>query len=317
MKRLGLILAILGLGLGSAACQLPALTPASPTPATVSGLARLQPGDGSDLLDPLLASGTLRAGIHVWPTAEYAPPAFRDTAVGGALNGFEVETIRLVAAGLGLELELIEADPQALAQGTWGNQWDVGLGLLAPLDQPVPGAAPGLSYTIPYVYLPTGIALAAADNRIEGLDQLVGQRLGVLEQSLYQRQLTASAPLTIQQQQFSLAFPAGIRPVPLSSLQRGIQSMSRTAPDEREFDALFGPTPIFEQAIGQGERIKLAPEAKFIGFHPAAIAVVPRDGLAVERLISELNRVLVALQQQGILAELHLKWYGQDYSRPR
>lgn len=317
MKRLGLILAMVSLCLGNAACQLPSLTsPPPPTP-TAPGFASVQPGDGSDLLDQLLANGKLRAGMRVWPAAEYAPPAFRDTVTGGALNGFEVETVRLVAAGLGLELELIEADPWLLEQGSWDNHWDVGLGLLAPLDQPAVGASPALRYTIPYVYLPTGIALAAADHRIEDLDQWVGRRLGVLEYSLYQRHLMAQAPLTIQQQQFLLAFPAGIRPVPLSSLQASIQVLGRVGPDERPFDALFGPTPIFEQAMRQGERIKLAPKAKFTGFHPASIAVTPRDGLAVERLISEINRILVALQQQGLLAELHLKWYGQDYSRPR
>ena len=92
-----------------------------PTPAPVL-IPPIQPGDGSDLIDRLLARGVIRVGPRVWPEAEFSPPAFRgfsNAATGGALNGFEVDIARAVAENLGLELELIEAYPPVIASGDW------------------------------------------------------------------------------------------------------------------------------------------------------------------------------------------------------
>src|SRR5688572_5147081 len=96
----------------AAQCQAtpqPMPPPTSPPPTPIL-IPPIQPADGSDLMDRLLETGVIRVGIRVWPEAIFSPPAFRgfsNAETGGALNGFEVDLARLVAEGLGLELELV------------------------------------------------------------------------------------------------------------------------------------------------------------------------------------------------------------------
>ena len=105
----------------SAQCQgLGAEPTPAPAPPTIVLIPPIQRGDGTDLIDRLLDTGVVRVGVRVWPGPEFSPPVFRDVTTaesGGALTGFEIEITRAVLEGLGLELELIEADPRLLNSG--------------------------------------------------------------------------------------------------------------------------------------------------------------------------------------------------------
>lgn len=301
-------------------CQLlPTPTPQPSTPIVVPSL---QPGDGTDLLDQLLERGRIRVGIRVWPDPDFSPPAFRDVssaAIGGALTGFEVETAELIATGLGLELELVQADPQTIISGDWQGEWDVAMASLAP-TAPRPPDAPGqsLTYSLPYAYLPMGVLIPGEEENIETFDDLSGRTVGALEYTLYQDLLTPGPDQGALQQRYLTTFaPADVTLVPLSNLPKSIRSLGDAAQsDEIQLKAIFGPTPIFQQAIERDLPVKLAPEAKRVGWHPLSVAAVPRDGLTPDRLVSEINQTLLRLQEQGTLAEVQYRWYGQDLSVP-
>jgi ABC-type amino acid transport substrate-binding protein len=83
---------------------------------------------------------------------------------------------------------------------------------------------------------------------------------------------------------------------------------------EAEFqgELLFGPGPIFEEAVKSGLPVKWVK----VGVQPLAIAAVPVENLKVDRLVLEINKILARLHRQGTLAEIYLKWYGQDFSQP-
>ena len=320
------IATILLLLLVAAQCQATAPPDASPapqppTPAPILILP-VQPGDGTDAMDQLLETGVLRVGIRVWPEANFAPPAFRgfsNAETGGALNGFEVDIARLLAAGLGLELELIEAPPLVIAGGEWRGEWDVALASLTPFDQPLQGmSAQKMAYSQPYGYLPMGVLIPVSGDNIQTLEDLSGQRVGVLEHTAYQRLLTpAEGPLTVQGQLLIPPPPPDVRLVVLSNLPKAIRRLGRPKLENGPpLAAIFGPTPILEQAIRSDLPVKLVPEAGHVGAQPLAIAAVPQNGLKIERLVLEINKVLARLQRQGDLAEVYFRWYGQDFSRP-
>ncbi|MCB0211004.1 MAG: transporter substrate-binding domain-containing protein [Anaerolineae bacterium] len=321
--RLLLILAIALIT--TAQCQWGfAATPESqPETATPVLIPTLAPGDGSDLLDQLLEEGRLRVGVRVWPEAEFSPPVFRDvttTDTGGALTGFEVEVVRLVAVGLGLELELIEADPQILVTGSWTNEWDIAIASLTPVDQPLPNTpAQNMVYSIPYAFVPMGFLIPADEEAINEFGDLAEHKVGVLEHSIHQRLLTpGGSALTVQQQQFMLKPPDDIQLVILSNLQKSIRELGQSDSEANpQLDAIFGPTPMFEQALDRDLPIKLAPQAERVGLQPVAIAAVPRDGLKVDRLMQAINQILNRLREQGVLAEISQRWYNQDLSRVR
>jgi ABC-type amino acid transport substrate-binding protein len=299
--------------------MLPTTQPPSPAPLLIPPI---QPGDGTDLMDRLLETGVLRTGIRVWPEASFSPPAFRgfsNAETGGALNGFEIDIARLVAEGLGLELELIEAPPLVIAGGAWRGEWDIALASLAPFDQPLEGVpAYNMVYSHPYGYVPIGILLPESENNIQTLAHLSGRRVGVLEHSALQRLLTPTeAQLTVQGQPLLSQPRPDLQLVVLSNLLKAIRQLGQPeGADDFRLEALFGPAPILEEAVKRGFPVKLAPEAYSIGIQPLVIATVPQDGLKVERLISEINKILSRLQRDGTLAEIYLRWYGQDLSRP-
>lgn len=293
---------------GRAQLSSPETDAPAPAPASL-----LQPGDGTDLLDRLLETGVIRVGIRVWPEAEFSPPVFRglsNSVTGGALNGFEVDVARLLAQNLGLELELVEAYPPVIANGDWRGQWDVAIASLVPFDQPAALSVAPLYFSRPYAYMPMGLLGPAATS--PGFEQLSGRRIGVLEHSAYQLLLTPEGrSWTVQGQPVLADFPLNAQPFVVSNLLKAVHEL----PGSDRLDALFGPAPVFEQAIEAGLAVNLAAGPERLGFQPLAVAVVSQDGLKVDRLLAEINRVLDWLDRSGNLAESSFRWYQQDISR--
>jgi len=298
---------------------LPTAPPPTPTPQLIPPI---QPGDGSDVMDRLLETGVLRVGLRVWPEANFSPPAFRgfsNAPTGGALNGFEVDIAHRLAEHLGLELELIEAPPLLIAGGDWRNAWDIALASLVPFDQPLAGSpAQTIIYSQPYGYLPLGVLVPAQVENIQSLAQLAGQRVGVLEHTAEQRLLSeAEPPLTVQGQPILPAPVPQMQLIVLSNLPKEIRELGQPEnEDGAQLDAIIGPAPILQEAIKREFPVKLAPDAAQVALLPLAVAAKPQDGLAAERLVAEINQILDRLQRDGTLAEIYLRWYSQDFSRP-
>lgn len=282
-------------------------------PATPSPAALIRPGDGTDLLDRLLETDIIRVGVRVWPEAEFSPPVFRgfsNAVTGGALNGFEVDVARLLAQNLGLELELVEAYPPVIASGDWRGQWDIAIASLVPFDQQATSTVSPLYFSRPYAYMPMGLLAPAASS--PSLEQLSGRQIGVLEHSAYQALLTPeSRTWTVQGQPALAEFPANVQPFAVSNLVKAVHEL----PGSDQPAALFGPAPVFEQAIQSDLAVSLVPGSERLGFQPLAVAAVRQDGLKVDRLLAEINRVLDWLDRSGTLAESSFRWYQQDISQ--
>lgn len=293
----------------------PTATPQpSPTPMLIPAIRR---GDGSDLLDRLLDKGIIRVGIRVWPEASFSPPAFRgfsNAAIFGALNGFEVDVAKAIALNLGLELELVEAYPPVIANGDWRGEWDIAIASLVPFDSPPPNTLPDMRYSRPYALMPTGL-LVSQSSSITDATQLGGLAVGAFEHSIYQRMLTPGEQLpTVGGHSLRGELSRDARLMVLSNIQKTIRE---TEDGPGRVDAFLGPAPVFEQAITENNLpLRVIRNNSTLPPHPLVIAAVPQDGLTVDGLLAEINKVLARLQRQGILAELSLKWYGEDISPP-
>ena len=290
-----------------------------PTPSAVL-IPPIQPGDGTDLLDRLLKKGVIRVGIRVWPEAEFSPPAFRgfsNAAIGGALNGYEVDIARLLAVFLGLELELVEAYPPIIDSGDWRGEWDVAIASLVPFDEPPPGTVSPLSYSRPYAYMPTGI-LVSETSPVESAAELPGQQVGVFEHSVYQRLFSSlEFTPTVAGQPLNRIPASDVQLVVLSNMQKTIRQMGDPTLNGDTPGAIIGPAPVLEQALSGNELpFKIVRDPANLPAHPLVVAMVEQDGLTVERLKAEINTILERLERQGTLAELSLRWYDQDLSQP-
>ncbi len=167
--------------------------------------------------------------------------------------------------------------------------------------------------------MPMGILASSNQDDIRSLEQLANQKVAVLEHSAYQRLLAAPLDtLTVQAQPLLPALPRDIQPVPISNLAKAIHQLSDTTdPETNEFVAIFGATPILQQAVKSRLAVKLLPQAQIIGFQPLAVGTVPQDGLKVERLILEIDKILERARRQGTLAEIYVRWYDQDLGQIR
>jgi polar amino acid transport system substrate-binding protein len=318
--ELWLLVFVAGLLLTAGCRPLAPEPPATPLPTPTPVLIPpIQPGDGTDLIDRLLETGVIRVGIRVWPEAEFSPPAFRgfsNAAIGGALNGYEVGLAYLIARGLGLELEMVEAYPPVIAGGDWRGEWDIAIASLVPLDQPTGTVA----YSEPYAYFPTGILVPTGSN-IQSPEQLAGRRVGVFEHTVYQQMLTASEPVPVVQDTPLIASrPKNSQLVVLSNVQKAIRQLGQTEPADNglQVDAILGPAPVFQQAISQSELpLNLLRDDASLPPHSLVVAAAPQDGLKVDRLLDEINKLLARLHRQGTLSEMSLEWYGEDFSRPQ
>ncbi len=111
--------------------------------------------------------------------------------------------------------------------------------------------------------------------------------------------------------------PADLQLVVLSNLLKAIRQLGQPERlDDAGLEALLGPAPILEEAVKRGFPVKLAPDGHNIGIQPLVMAAVPQAGLNVDRLISEIDKILTRSQRNGTLAEIYLRWYGQDLSQP-
>jgi ABC-type amino acid transport substrate-binding protein len=109
--------------------------------------------------------------------------------------------------------------------------------------------------------------------------------------------------------------PADLQLIVLGNLAKSIRQFGDATPENQpQAEVLLGPAPMFQEAIASGLPVKLAPQGSQVGLQPLTIAAVPQDDLKVERLMAEINKILERLQRQGTLAEIYLKWYGQDLS---
>jgi ABC-type amino acid transport substrate-binding protein len=221
-----------------------------------------------------------------------------------------VDVAHAVAEGLGLELELVEAYPPVLATGDWRGQWDIAIASLVPFDQPPPAAVQSLVFSKPYGYLPLAVLIPAVDGRTQTLADLSGQRVGILTHSAEGRLLSAGGQsLTFQQQALLSTLPANLQLVPQDNLPRAIRELGGSS-----LTAIIGPSPVLSEAIKSELPVKLAPKAANFTTLPVAVAVVSPEGLKVDRLITEINKVLNRLRRQGTLSEIYLRWYEQDFS---
>jgi ABC-type amino acid transport substrate-binding protein len=310
-----ILLSVLFIFLVAAQCQpegqsaIPTQEPATPIVALIPPIPT---GDGTDLIDRLLAEGVIRVGIRVWPGPDFSPPAFRgfsNAETGGALNGFEVDVAHQIADGLGLELELVEAYPPALATGQWQGEWDIAIASLVPFDQ----SPETMIYSQVYGYIPLAV-LVPANSTIQGPNDLAGKRVGVLEHSAAQRLLaSAGLSLTVEQQPVLASLPANVQPVPVSNLLNSIKQLGTPHAEAEALDAIIGPVSILQQALKSELPVKLA--APNIGVQPLAIAIVPQDELKIDRLVAEINNTLARLHRDGTLAEIYVRWYEQDFSQ--
>ena len=137
----------------------------------------------ADKLQDILNNGTIRIGV----LADSAPWGFRDGA--GELVGFDIGLAKLVAADLGVELQIVEVTGAARLPSLLSDQIDV---LIAAAGA-TPERAQQVMFTSPYVATDLGVYGAAASDGFETTADMAGKAIAVARGSTLDVWLTDNA----------------------------------------------------------------------------------------------------------------------------
>jgi ABC-type amino acid transport substrate-binding protein len=257
----------------------------------------------TDLLDVVKERGYLKVGVRVWPDANFNPPLARSPL--GGLFGYEVDLAWVLADGLGVGLEMAEADPRRLQAGDWQGEYDLALAWLPITDD----LQPQLIFSVPYAYDRAWLVVHRDNETIPDFDSLTGKRVGVPVFSLYEQILIGQNP-TVQGQAIAGSIPAGIDLHVYNRDGNAIRDLAEG--DGVVLDAVIHSQLVLQTAIVDdlmplkqvGEPLLLAP----IG------AVYDRSGMPSEQLRIAVDDILSRRLRDGTLADISLKWYEEDIS---
>ena len=91
-------------------------------PAEEEAPAEEAPAAADDLLAKVLAEGVIRVSTD----PNYAPQSLLKP--DGTFEGFDIETATEIAKRLGVEVEFVTPEWDAITAGNWGDQWDMSVG---------------------------------------------------------------------------------------------------------------------------------------------------------------------------------------------
>jgi len=229
--------------------------------------------------DGTSAAGVLRVGTE----GTYSPFSFH--GAGGDLTGYDVEVITAVADELGLEVEFSETTWDSIFAGLEAQRYDVIANQVTVNDERVAK----YDFSEPYT-VSTGVAVVAADDdTVTSIDDVAG--------------LTAAQSATSNWSQ--VAADAGAKVEPVEGLTQAI-ALLRQGRIDVTFNDDLAVLDYLKQSGDTSVRIA------FETGDTVEQAFALRKG---SDLTAQIDEALATLRADGTLAEISLRWFGEDVSR--
>jgi polar amino acid transport system substrate-binding protein len=226
-------------------------------------------------------SGTLVVGTD----ADYPPQSSIDPDTK-ELVGFDIDVAKRAGDLLGLKVEFVNPNWDAVAEGLDTQRFDVYIGSL-PAGA---GGNPAIAYSAPYYYSSAQLVIPKGETKIASADELQGKVVGVTAQTSYQAYLEKVGGIVVQVYTSDAdaldALEAGmVNAVLLSDLTAG-------------------------EALSGGKPIALSGKPYF--YEPLAFGL-KKDESDLKALF---DSTIKTLRDDGTLTELSRHWYAMDATRP-
>lgn len=231
-------------------------------------------------LTDVLESGTLTVGTE----GTYRPFSFHEDG-SGDLTGYDVEVVEAVAAELGVEVKFEETQWDAIFAGLEAGRFDV----IANQVSITPERTEAYTFTEPYT-VSTGVIVVRTDNEdITSFESLAGKRTA--------QSLTSNW--------YTLAEDSGAT---IEAVEGWAQSVALV--EQERVDATINDKLTFldYQQTNDASGLKIAAETQEESLSAFAVA---KDATALAEAIDE---ALAKLTEDGTLAEISEKYFGQDVS---
>ncbi len=236
--------------------------------------------------DDLLARIQARGTLVIATEGNWPPWTYHDE--GDALTGLDVEIGTLIANGLGVAPDFQETVWDAILAGVDTGRFDIACNGVGYTEE----RAEKYSFSTPYVYTPKVLVVRGDNDDIHTLEDLAGRT-------------TANSPSSTYA---TLAEEYGATVTYINTLDETIQLLEQG----RVNATINARVSIEDYLAGHPDAdIKIVQE---LPGDPVAFPM--RKGEDAESLVAAVNGILDQARQDGTLAEISLRYFGEDRTQP-
>lgn len=252
-------------------------------PLAAAALVGTTPARAADLLDTVKSAGVLKIGIE----GTYPPFNYRGT--DGQLDGFDVDVAKAVAQRLGVKPMFVTTEWSGIIGGLVAGKFDVIVNQVAITDE----RKKSLDFSQPYTYSAAQLIQRKDDKReFASLEALKGHKLGVSLGSNYDKLAKAVPGIDVR------TYPGA--PEYLRDLAAG------------RVDAALNDRLMLAYLI-KTSNLPLRPGAVLQDTNQS-VGIPFRKGNP--KFAKAIDDALSSMKQDGTLAKLAEKWFGEDVSKP-
>jgi polar amino acid transport system substrate-binding protein len=279
----------------------------------MGALPTTRPASSSDLLEKILARGTLVIATDPAypPQSELIEAATREPNSKCApteypadeLTGFDVETAVEIARRLGVEPCFVTPPWTQLTAGNWDGRWDINVGSMAI----TPDRMEMLYFTQPYYATPAALFVHQDNITFAEPADLSGKRVGACTNCTYEAYLQGTLVIPGAEIEFVINDADVIGyDVDLPALE------DLALGDGNVVDAVLVAQPTGLQAIEDGLPIKQLGGSVF--FEYLAAAIDKKSSQDPAAFVQKASEIIQDMHQDGTLLRLSQQYYGQDFT---
>jgi len=276
-------------------------------------------GSGAAQADNLLDAIKQRGYILVSTDPNYEPQSFlntegkrpadskcpSDALTTAEMQGLDVDVAIAVGDGLGVETCFATPDWDVITAGSWADKWDVSIGsmTITTSRQQI------LDFSVPYYYTPAIIAVRA-DAGIGSMADLNGQALCAGTSTTYELWLDGDIEGLGLPASSIYADAPNVTVVPLPTDQECAQAI---ASGREDFVGYVTSETVINANIDAGFPIVKLGSAVFS--EDLAASFDKSSTLPTDSLRAEVDKIFNAMNSDGRLSTLSIKWLGEDLTQ--
>jgi polar amino acid transport system substrate-binding protein len=292
-SSLALLITLVACGGSATPTSAPSNTNSTAAPAATTGS---ETSGQKDLLDTVKERGVMRVSTD----ANYAPQSYFDEKTK-EWTGFDIDTAREIAKRLGVKVEFVTPQWDAVTSGNWAGRWDVSIGSMTITAE----RQKVLDFTPPYYYSLAQFGIRAdLSGTIKTVDDLNGKTVCVASATTYESYLNGKLDIPT----ISIPTPKGIKVAPVETDQQCIQTMQS---GRKEYDAVLTAANVVNDGISKGA--PLAFLGKPVFSEPLAIAI-DKSSAPNSKFVEAVSKAITDMHSDGTLNKLAMQYFGYDLS---
>lgn len=220
----------------------------------------------------------------------------------GTFEGFDIAVANEIAERLGVTVEFVTPDFAEVEAGNWADRWDISVGSMTVTAS----REEVLDFTQAYYFTPAQVG-ATTESGITDLAGLSGQTVCTGESTTYQFWLEGTLEL-------AGGVPEPADPpadVTVTTFGTDTECADAVEAGRTEFQAWLTAGPTLDGVVADG--VGFVPIGDPVFFEALAVAIDKASPTHAE-LLTEIDRIIGEMHDDGTLSTLSEEWFGADYS---